>query len=854
MREAPVLLEREEHFDVLQRTLARAQEGTGRLVLVTGAPGTGKTALVRHFTADLEGCRVLWGMCDDLVVPRPLSPCRDMATAAPALAEAIAEGDHGAVMDAVMEEIGRPPRPTVFVIEDAHWADQTTLDVIAFVGRRVDRLPTLFVVTHRDPGIPSDHLLRRTIGTVPASNVVRLEVGPLSPDAVAELAGADEAYRIFHLSGGNPFYVSELLRTDDGMPTTVQDAVVARLAELTPAGRECVELAAIVPQGAEGWLLEECGVAKGLTEASDTGHLLPDEGRFRFTHELARRAVEDQLSRDRSIDFHRRVLSVLAAHDDDPARLAHHAYRAGDSSAVARFAPLAARRAIALHSHKEALEHLRQALSVPPALAKGERAAVLEEYARECLLASQLEEAAAALEEAIALRGDGDRERVGADLALLSEVRWAQAQGPESEKAARQAIEILEDLPESPALAAAYAALAKLAMVDVRNEEVVTWGERAVAVARKTGDVGVLAHALNTLGSARLRIDPSDDETLLESLQVGIDNGLHDGTIARAYLNLAVCHLENMQYDPARRYIDEGLDYCDRHDVHIYTHFLLSIRCWLNMELGRWPAAESDLEDLVDEESVVAIRALRVLGQIQARRGDESARNTLEKARDLAERLGESQGLVPITAAIAEWAWLNGRLEDHLDDLETMYRRALSTRVPRWIGETAIWLVRAGVDVDIPERAPVPYLHQMRGEWTKAAAAWETLGRPYEQADALAETDDPEALLTALGILDRLDAVPRATQVRRKLADMGMTRIPRGPNRHTRRNPAGLTRRQTEVVRLLAQGLTYRQIAERMYISAKTVDHHVTAIRTKLGVSTRDAAVREAVRLGLIDP
>src|SRR5690606_307140 len=386
--------------------------------------------------------------------------------------------------------------------------------------------------------------------------------------------------------------------------------------------------------------------------------------------------------------------------------------------------------------------------------------AVLEEYARECLLASQLEEAAAALEEAIALRGDGDRERVGADLALLSEVRWAQAQGPESEKAARQAIEILEDLPESPALAAAYAALAKLAMVDVRNEEVVTWGERAVAVARKTGDVGVLAHALNTLGSARLRIDPSDDETLLESLQVGIDNGLHDGTIARAYLNLAVCHLENMQYDPARRYID--------------THFLPSIRGWLNMELGRWPAAESDLEDLVDEESVVAIRALRVLGQIQARRGDESARNTLEKARDLAERLGESQGLVPITAAMGEWAWLNGRLVVHLDVLVTVYRRARSSRVPRWIGETAIWLVRAGVDVDVPERAPVPYLHQMRGEWTKAAAAWETLGRPYEQADALAETDDPEALLTALGILDRLDAVPRATQVRRKLADMGM--------------------------------------------------------------------------------
>lgn len=854
MREAPVLLEREEHFEVLERRFREAREGNGRLVLVTGAAGTGKTALVKHFTDGLTDCRVLWGMCDDLVVPRPLGPFRDMASAAPALGAAIASGDHGAVLDAVMEEIGRPPRPSVLVVEDAHWADQTTLDVIAFVGRRIDRLPALLVVTHRDPGIPSDHLLRKTIGSVPATNLVRLEVGPLSPEAVAELAGPEDAAQIFRLTGGNPFFVTELLRTGDLMPATVQDAVVARLGELTAIGRECVELASIVPHGVEDWLLEGCGVGKGLAEAIDAGHLLVDDGKYHFSHELARRAVEDQLARDRFIDFHHRVLNVLAARDAEPARLAHHAFQAGDASAVARFAPLAARQAIELHSHREALEHLRQALSVRSAFSAREQAELLEEYAQECLLASHLEDAASALEEAISLRGDEDRERVGSDLVLLSEVRWAQARGPESEKAARQAVELLQDMTDSPALAAAYAALAKLAMVDVRNDDVVAWGERAVEIARRIGDSKTLAHALNSLGSARLRVDPADDSLLVESLRVGIENDLHDETIARAYLNLAACHLENMQYEPASRYIEEGLEYCDRHDVHIYTRFLLSIRSWLHMELGRWPAAEADVADLVGEESVVAIRALRVLGHIQARRGDPAALQTLERARDLADRLGESQGLIPITAALAEWHWLQGTLEHHVDDLEEMYRRALATRVPRWIGETGVWLARAGVEIQPPEGTSLPYLYEVRGQWREAAAAWEALGRPYEQASALAECDDPDAVLAALAILDRLDAAPRAAQARRKLTDMGVTRIPRGPNRHTRRNPAGLTRRQTEVLRLLAHGLTYRQIADRMYISAKTVDHHVTAIRAKLGVSSREEAVTEASRMGLIDP
>lgn len=853
MREAIHLLEREEQLDALNRALGSAEAGSGRLVLVTGDAGTGKTVLVRRFSTELDEHRLLWGMCDDLVVPRPLGPLRDMASTAPQLASAISTRDQGDVLDAILEELTSPPRPSVAVIEDAQWADEATVDLIGFIGRRIDRIPALLIVTYRDPGVASEHPLRRAIGQVPSANVVRVEVGPLSENAVAELAGPDDAGRIYRLTGGNPFYVTEVLRSGEAIPATVQDAVVARLSQLSPTARECVELASVVPQGAEEWLLEECGAAEGLAEAIEAAYLHKVGNEFEFPHELTRRAVEEQLDRDRFLELHRRVLHALAAHEVDPARLAHHAYQARDSEAVVRFAPLAARKAVAYHGHREALEHFRQALSVPTGMSAEERATLLEEYAQECLLSSELEEAGAALEEAIALRGDDHLELVGADLALLSEVRWAEARGSEAEKAALRAVEILEDRGGGSALAAAYAALSKLAMVDVRTDEAVSWGEKAVELARANGDARVLAHALNTVGSVRLRVEPTDDVMLVESLQIGLENDLHDGTIARSYVNLAVCHLEGMQYDRAGHYLEAGMDYCDRHDVYIYSRYLQSIRSWWHMEQGRWTAAEDDLADLVEEESVIAIRSLRVKGQIEARRGDPDAERTLQRAMDLAERLGESQGLIPITAALAEWAWLEGNLESRLGDLETMYQRAIATGVPRWIGETGAWLARAGRPIEPPSCTSLPYLLQMQGKWAEAAQAWKELGRPYERADALAELDDEESLLEALEILDRLDAVPRATMVRRKLADLGVASIPRGPSRTTRENPAGLTRRQAEVLELLALGLTYREIAARIYLSPKTVDHHVTAIRTKLGVNSRDQAVAEAIRLGVLD-
>jgi DNA-binding CsgD family transcriptional regulator len=170
----------------------------------------------------------------------------------------------------------------------------------------------------------------------------------------------------------------------------------------------------------------------------------------------------------------------------------------------------------------------------------------------------------------------------------------------------------------------------------------------------------------------------------------------------------------------------------------------------------------------------------------------------------------------------------------------------------RWIGEAALWQHRVGSLDRTPDEVAEPYALQVAGHWREAAAAWASLGRPYDQADALADAPVPEPLLAALTILDRHGAMPRAAMVRRRLTELGVGSVPRGPRAPTRASPAGLTPRQTEVLTLLADRLTYRDIASRLHVSIKTVDHHVSAIRHKLGAGTRDAAVEAARRLGIL--
>ncbi len=233
------------------------------------------------------------------------------------------------------------------------------------------------------------------------------------------------------------------------------------------------------------------------------------------------------------------------------------------------------------------------------------------------------------------------------------------------------------------------------------------------------------------------------------------------------------------------------------------------------------------------------------------RRGDPGAEPLLDEARKLALVTGDIMQIGPMAAARAEAAWLKGDREQIRAEVEAAYELALRHPAPWRLGELGLWLWRAGALDRPPEGAAPPYRLEISGDWQAAAAAWQKLGCPYEQALALAEGDRP-AQLQALDILAKLGAAPAAAIVRRDLRAGGLRGIPRGPRIQTRGNPLGLTARQVDILRLLAGDLANKEIAAQLRISPKTVDHHVSAVLAKLGVSTRRQAARHEIVRALL--
>lgn len=845
------LLERDTYLAELAAVLRDAATGLGSVVLVTGEAGAGKTSLVVQSAAAHQAtARVLWGLCDEFITPRPLGPFRDMCpwlVADPNQPDAVPD-----LLGALVSELGRPPHPVMMVVEDAQWADEATLDAIRFIGRRVSRLPAALIVTYRTDEVPADHPFRVAIGTVPTSAIRRIRLPLLSIDAVARLAGRDDVTELYELTGGNPFYVQEVLAAPDApVPPTVQDAVMARVARLAPLARESAELVAGVPRPAEPWLLAECGVVAGAEEAVRAGVLRQFGDAVGFPHELARWAVQHSVPRPRWREINSQILDALIRHDADPTRLTHHAVQSGRADAVLRYAPAAARRASKLASHAEAFEHYGRALGHADRLPAAEQLTLLEDYTDAACQVGRWNEAAAALSRAIEMcRAAADRTRLGGNMVVLAEVEWYRGQGGAANQTLDAAIGVLEAEHEGESLVRAYALGAKLALVDHRTDHAITWGERAMETAARAG-LATPLHAMVTVGSARLQRDGVDSVLLVEALNTALAaRNLH--AAARAYVNLADELTAYLRYDEARRYIDDGFEFFEAHDLFTARDHMLGVRARWYLERGRLPEAERDGRAAEGIEGTSQTLAELIVGLVQARRGDPAAATTLQSASRHAERGGEAQLLVPVALAEAELAWLEGNPNGMAGAAMRVIDRVRDSRLPRWIGEAALWLHRAGELDRVPGDALEPYALLIHGNWQAAAQYWDRLGRPYDRADALAEAADPEPLLEALAILDRLGAAPRAAMVRRTLADLGVHSVPRGPRSSTLASPAGLTLRQTEVLELLAQRLTYQEIAERLHLSVKTVDHHVSAIRTKLAVASKEDAVAAGRRLGLL--
>lgn len=392
------LLERDSFLAELDQRLHQAATEQGSLLFLGGEAGVGKTTLVQHFRQRLgHSAHVFVGVCDPLSTPRPLGPLVDIADLLPGDVARLlaADASRDQVFRAFLAALNAGTGPLLVVFEDVHWADEATLDLLRFLGRRIGPTRAFLLATYREDEVGPTHPLRVALGDLATVAAVRrLTLPALSERAVHTLAEGSnlDPAELYRQTAGNPFFVTEVLAGGaSGIPATVRDAVLARAARLSAAGRSALEAAAVIGLRAESWLLTAVADAdaEAVEECVTLGVLQPDAEAFLFRHELARQAILTTLSPQRAGVLHTRALVALIAAGSgsaEPGRLAYHAEIAGDRRMVLEYASQAARRAVALRAHREAAAQFARALHCAADLPPADHAALQEAYSYECYL------------------------------------------------------------------------------------------------------------------------------------------------------------------------------------------------------------------------------------------------------------------------------------------------------------------------------------------------------------------------------------------------------------------------------------------------------------------------------------
>lgn len=847
------LLERESFLDALGDYAADAISGSGRLVVITGEAGIGKTSLVDTFRASRPDFRWWWGACDGGFTPRPLGPLYDVAHAAGGRLHDLvsADTDRNTLFTTFLEVLA--DAPTGIVIEDLHWADEATLDWLSHLSRRLTSLPTLVVVTVRDDEPGDDGLLADVMGRlVTHQGTRRIELPRLTADAVGQLAGPDAAH-VHALTGGNPFLVGEVLALGSGdVPPSVADVARARVRRHSPAAQRILAGAAIIGRSAQASLIAAItGVpAEAVDECVLSGTLVAAETGFAFRHELTRRAVEDAVPHVQATELHRIALLALEREGADPAELAHHAVAAGDVDAIVRHAPEAGRRAAAASAHREAVVQFLRALAHPDALSTEDRAELEEAVAQSLSTRDEWADA-----EPHWMRAVGLRRQIGGTVDLSRCLRgyarclWRLCRTEECLMAEDEAYELMRDHDDCEERALVFYLRANNESVPMADRQHAI--DECTRIGKDLGDDALVGRARLVEGFVDSgtggRIDFGAIE---EALELGKRSG--DAALtACTYTNMHEAMVDQLRFDLYPNVFEEGLAYCLDHEQHTYSVCLRGSRAIELLRRGSNQAA-IDLALETMQETISPINRMHLMiGLVRAayRLGRPEAPAWLEELWSLGRANDETFWLVQVATAAVEAAWVTG--DDALvpDDIEAIARRGLGD--DPWVqGDLMAWLGRLGRPMQETKELPPPFSHELGGDHAAAADVWHELGCPFEEAVALASIDETDALQRAFDLFTSLGAAPAAAHVRRTLQEHGL-KVPaqRGPRAATAAHPAGLTPREAEVLEVLREGLTNAEIAQRLYLSTRTVDHHVSSILAKMGVSTRAEAVAQAAVL-----
>jgi DNA-binding CsgD family transcriptional regulator len=859
------LLERDAALAELRALAHRLRDRGGRVVLLRGEAGVGKTAVIARWAAGLDAsARVLRGWCDPLAAPRPLGPLVDTLAGlgdrqAAGLGAAVAAGDIAAIYARLLAVLAGGPQ-WVWVIEDAHWADGATLDLLRFMARRIGGLPLLLVVTYREDELGPQHPLTVALGDIATCEALtRINLAPLSREAVAVLATGSgiNADRLHQLTGGNPFFVTEVLAAGpqglnrDGLPRSIAEAVRGRLGRLSSRGRDTAQAVAVSgPRTPSTLLAKVClAGASGLEECRGAGVLVTDGDAVGFRHELARRAALDQIPGYHRRLLHKRAAAALAEPPVDPdtlAALAFHADQAGDVDAVLQYSPAAAERAATLGAHGEAAE-LYGVMLRQRGASQEQRANWLERHAFESYLCGRAADSVSSWRNAIDLRNQlGHRLEEGDDLRWLSYLLVSLGGSAEATEAGLASLRVLETLGPTPQLAWSLVNMAELSTF-AYHPTAAEYADRAIALGAQVGDDAVVLRgrafaALDTIFRADIgwdRLEGTWRETMNNPAL----------TEHVAYIGTLLCWSAATHHDLDRadRYLAETASFCDAHDLGMFRALVTSAGALAALYSGQWDRAVLSADQILTRPELSPLHRLLPLislAVVRARRGQQPVAPLLDQAASYAmpDHLGR---LALVRAARAEVAWLAGDDDTARTEAQAGLAAATENADPWLVGHLRRWVYLAGGPTETTsDHRLTPYELEINGDWQAAVDAWAERDCPYDAAIAQLG-GDVAAVESALATFRTLGARAAARRAQQRLA---LLRPPKSNRRDTLADPNGLTRREREVLKLLTQGHSDADIAATLHISTKTVGAHVSSILTKLRVDNRTQAAAHTLK------